>query len=283
MDLIKVNPFTNVVATGKATSTWIPPFPCSLHGFVFQLAGTFVLGTHITGVTVKAGNKRLVPGISGTRLQDLYEYEGLINDAAYFSVLFGDPTARTMNGKHLGNFDHTIYPGNMTIEVDISGATAPVLDCWAMVMPPKLAMGVGYSQAEAELHRALVETTIQTSAAVTEKAFDIGLGSEAGALLKKLVFFHEGDLTQLSIKKAGFDIYEQIPNALAAYLQDDMYTRLPQANVVVYDAIIDGDYSEVKTTIKPDGTPYNYQVRLSVAGAETIVTYADVLTKLPLL
>ena len=283
MDIVKVNPFNSVPATGKATTTWIPPYACSLHGFVFGMGGTYVLATHITGVTIKAGGKRLIPGISGARLQDLYEYEGIINDTGYFSVQFGDATARTMNGKHMGNFDHTVYPGNMTIEIDNSGATSPTLEAWAMLMPPKLGMGIGYTQNEAELHRALVETTIQTSAAVTDKAFDIGLGSEAGALVKKLVFFHEGDLSSVSIKKAGFDIYEGIPNALAAYLQDDVYTRLPQSNVVVFDAIVDGDYSEVKTTIKPDGTPYNYQVKLTIAGAETIVTYADILTKLPLL
>jgi hypothetical protein len=283
MDLIKVDPFVNVAAGQRATATWRPPSPMSLHGFVLRLGGTFD-ETDIDSIKVKKGGKELVPGISGPNHRDLYEYEGLIYDAASIPIMFGDPAARTFRGKHLGNFDHTVYPGDMTIEVDIDATpTTPTLEAYALVMPPKLAMGAGYSAEEAALHRAYVETILQTSAGVTLKAFDVGVGSGAGALLKRLYFLHGGDMTHLNIKRRGIDIWENVAQAVVDYLQDDLYTRAPQANTYVYDAILDGDYSEVKTTVDQNGQPINYQVAITTSGAATIVTYADILTRLTLL
>ena len=281
-DIIKVDPFDNVVATGKATTKYRPEGPSSLFGFLLKLGGTTFAKTHMSSIKIKAASKELVPGITGSRLVDLVEYEGMIDDSAYVPILFGDPTARTARGQHIGNFDHTVYPGDITIEVDISGATAPTLEALALVAPPKGAMGLGYTQGEIELHRAMIETVLTPSAAVTRKAFNIGLGSEAGALLKKLAFFH-ANITQVSVKKSGIDIYEDIANADASYIQDDLFARVPQSGLVVWDAIVDGNYSEAKTTIKADGTPFSYNVRLSTSASDTITAYADVLTKLPLI
>lgn len=282
MDVVKMDPFQNVGLSSKATCTWRPPAPCSLFGFVLVLGGTFD-ESDITGLRVRAGGKDLLPVTSGAVQRDLYEYEGLVYDADHLPILFGDPTARTMRGKHIGNFDHTVYPGAITVEVDIDGTpTAPTIDGYALIMPPKLAMGVGFTPAEAALHRAFVQTVLQASAAVTDKAYDVGLGSEAGALLKRIYFDH-ANMTFLSVKKQGLDIWERIGTALNDYLQDDMFARVPQSGIYVYDAIVDGDYSEVKSTIRDDGTPWNYQLRVSTSNSDTITAHADVLTRLNLL
>lgn len=283
MDVIRVDPFTNVGVSQRATATWRPPAPMSLHGFVFVLGGTDFDETDIDQMRVKKGGKELVPAISGANHRDLYEYEGIVYDAAHVPVMFGDVAARTFRGKHMGNFDHTVYPGDMTLEVDIgSGADAPTLEAYALIMPPKQAMGA-FTDEEAALHRAYVETIIQTSAAVDQKAFDVGIGSQAGALLKRLYFVHGGDMDSLSVKRRGIDIWEDIPQALADYMQDDLYARAPQANMYVYDTMLDGDYSEIKTTMDRNGNPVNYQVRVTTSDAATITTYADILTRLSLL
>lgn len=281
-DIIKVDPFDNVVATGLATTKYKPEGLSSLFGIVLVLGGTTFTKAHITSIAIKAASKELVPRISGARMVDIVEYEGMVDDAAFVPILFGDPTARTARGQHLGNFDHTVYPGDITIEVQITGATAPTLEAYALVAPPKAAMGLGYTQDEVQLHRAFLETILTPGAAVTRKAFDIGLGSAAGALIKRLMFFHS-NITEVSVKKSGIDIYEDIPNALANYLQDDMFARVTQAGLLVWDPLIDGNYSELKTTVQRDGRPFNYQVRLTTSALDTITTYADVLTKLPLI
>jgi hypothetical protein len=90
-------------------------------------------------------------------------------------------------------------------------------------------------------------------------------------------------MTIFTLKRRGIDIWEQVPQALADYLQDNLYARVPQANQYVYDAIIDGDYSEVKTTVDGNGNPINYQARITTSGAANIAAYADILTRLPLL
>jgi hypothetical protein len=231
-------------------------------------------------LTIKHSGKVLVPNVTGARLASILAYEGLTDDDNYYGFFFGDPTARTARGQHLGNFDFTHWPGRMTIEADIaSSATAPVLDAWAMLSPPKAAMGFGYTPAEQQLHRAYIETILQPSAAVVDKAFDVGLGSEAGALLKRLYNFHS-NITQLTVKRSGFDIYEAIPNSLAAWLQQDVFTRVPQSGLVVWDPLVDGNYSEAKATVDQQGRPYNYQYRVTTSGSDTITVLADVLTNL---
>lgn len=287
MDLVKVNPFLNVGAGAKATTQFEPEGPASLFGLIFQMytGGGGGAGANfvddLDALTIKHSGKVLVPSVTGARLTDMIEYEGATADNDYFFLGFGDPFARTARGQHLGNFDFTHFPGRMTIEADIgSSATTPSLECWAVLAPPKSLMGHGYTLAEQQAHRALIETILQPAAAVNDKAFDIGLGSEHGALLRRLFNFHS-NITRLSVKRQGFDIYEDIPNDLAAWFQQDVFTRVPQSGMLVWDPIVDGNQSESKSTVNPQtGAPYNYQYRVTTSGSDTITVLADVLTNL---
>jgi len=284
-DVVKVDPFDNVVAAGLATTKYRPIGPSALFGFILVLGGTTFTAANITSIRVKApGGKDIIPAISGARLVDLIEYEGIIDDAAHIPILFGDPTAQTLRGKHLGNFDHTIYPGDMTIEVRTVGAVAPTLEARALITPPKLLMNLGYTPAEAAQHRALVETVLTISAAVNNQSQQIGVGSAAGSLIKKIAFFHGGNVTQLDIKKEGLNIYEEVGDALNSYLQDDLFgARLPQANLFVYDRLLDTSYGEAGTTIKGSGAPFNWQFRVSTSAADTVTVYSDLISAVPLL
>lgn len=280
MDLIKIDPFQNVGNTALATSRYRPIAPSSLYGIALVMGGTFT-EANIAGIRVKApGGKDLVPNITGARLRDLYEYEGLTHDTGFFPIFFGDPTARTMRGKHIGNFDNTVYPGDMAIEVNISGATNPTLSAYAMVMPPKLAMGLDYSAAEAALSKAWKEAVISISAAVTLQAITPSI--PVGALLKKLALFHT-NVTVLDVKREGFSIYEEVPAALTSWLQDDVYVRAPQSGLMVYDRIVDGEYSEAARTVRADGSPANLQFRVTTSGSDTVTAYSDILAPLPIL
>ena len=145
-------------------------------------------------------------------------------------------------------------------------------------------MGLGFGPAQAAQHRALIETVLTISAAVSRQAQSIGVGSQAGALLKKLAMFDgSATITEVDVKKEGLNIFEDVPIALNSYLQDDMFTRTPQTGLIVYDRIETTDYSEAGTTIKQNGRPFNWQFRLTTSGSTTITAYADVLASLPLL
>ena len=288
MDIVKINDFQNVGASQKATTQFEPEGPAALHGIIFQLhdagasSANVDFGPDVDLLTIKHSGKSLFPGMTGARLVDLAEYEGwLTADIDYFFLPFGDPSARTIKGQHLGNFDFTQWPGRMTIELTLgacAGAVTPEINAWAVLTPPKAQLGL-YKPEEIPVHRAFIETVIQPAAAITKKAFDIGLGSDSGAVVRRLNFFH-AFLTELQIKRSGFDIYEDIPAAMANWWQQDVWARVAQAGLMVYDPIVDGNQSEAKATVEANGKPASYQVRLTTSAADTITEYADVYTTL---
>lgn len=281
MDIVKVDPFTNVVASNKATTQFIPDRPLSLDGIVLVLGGTFAIDTHVSRVTLKSGGKEIYR-LTGARLDDLNNYDGIATEADHLLIPFSDFTARTARGQHLGAFDMTVYGKPLTIEVDIGAAITPTLDAWALISPPKLALNMGFNADEAQIHRALIETIIQPAAAVTRKAFGISLGSGAGALIRRLNFFHSA-LTSLNIKRNGLDIYEDVANTLQEYVEQDVFARTTVSGLRVWDPTVDGNQSEARRTVNADGSAANYQVQVSTSGSDTITVLADVYTKLALL
>jgi len=281
MEVIKVDPFTNVLASSLATTQFIPDRNLALYAIVLVLGGTFTVDAHVSLVKVKSGGKELFR-LTGARLDDLNGYDGVATDAAHLLIPFADPTARTARGEHLGSLDMTIYRDPLTIEVTIGAATAPTLDAFALITPPKRALGFGFSDDEAQVHRALIESIIQPSAAVTRKAFGISLGSEAGALIKKIAFFH-ANLTSLAVKRNGLDIFDDVDIALNDYIQQDIYARVSNAALYAWDPVVNGNQSEARTTVNADGTPANYQVLVTTSAADTITVLSDVYSKLPLL
>lgn len=283
-DLVSVNPFNNVAASSLAQTKYTPVSRnSSLFGIVLTLGGTTFNESHVDSVRIRApGGKDLIPPISGARLRDMIEYDGMTFPTGrdHIPILFGDPTALTKAGRHVGNFDHSVYPGELTIEVQIGAATAPTLEAHALVDPPKSQMGLGYGDGEILRHRAIRETVLTPSAAVTGQAVPIGIGSSAGALLKKVFFFHS-NLTSLRVKKEGLDVFDDVSISLNEHLQQDLYARLPQSGLYVYDRIVDGAMREAGTTVDAQGRVFNWQFEITTSASDTINTYADLLIALP--
>ena len=283
MELLKVDPFENVDASALATAQFTPDRELAVYAFIFILGGgAFTIDAHVTDVTIKSGGKTLLPKVTGTRLDDLNNYDGIVTDAAHLPFFFGDPTANAIRGQRLGSFDMTIYRRPLTIQVNIGAATTPTLEAYVLVHPPKLALGLGFTADEAQTHRALIESVLQPSAAVTRKAFGLGLGSEAGALIRKIGLFH-ANLTSFAVKKNGLEIFDDVSVALNSYVQDDIFARAPSGGLYVWDPVVDGNQSEALTTVNADGRPANYQALVTANAADTITAYADVYTKLPLI
>ena len=285
MDIVKANPFTGVAANALATTQFIPDRDLAVYGLILALGG----GTPafspdlIDRITIKSGGKELFR-LTGTQMNEMNEYDGIQKDLLFISVNFADPTARTARGEHLGTFDMTIYRDPLTIEVLIGNVlvSPPTLEAFVQITPPKLRQGFGYTPDEAQVHRALIETVIQPSAAVVRKAFGIGLGSEAGALIRKIVFFHL-TLTSLAVKRNGLDIFDDVDEALNDFVQQDVYARVTNPALYAWDPTVNGNQSEARTTVNPDGTAANYQILVTDSAADTITVLADVYSKLPLL
>ncbi len=290
MDIIKLDEFPNIASGAPFTlvDTRMTN-DMSILGIIFELgflaAGAFAKAD-ISNLEIMFGGKALLPKISGTALQTTNTYDGLTNNVAYLTHYFGDPTARTIRGQWLGALDKSAYPDEqLTIKGAIgAGAVTPTLQAYAMVDVDKRSMGIGFGDAEAAIVRALINTTVQPAAAVVRKGYGIGIGSEAGAKLRKLIFDDSvaGVLTSVEFKKNSIVKFDDISVALNDYVGAE-FARVPQAGFYFLDRVVDGNQGESETTVDANGRQWPMQFNLTASGAGTIEAYADVFTAVPLI
>lgn len=279
MDLLELNAFPNVAASSTASLSTDQVQGYSLHGIVLERGGTTFPHTDIDNIRVRINGKDIVDQLSGAQLHAMTDYEGMPNVTNYDFIFFGDPAARTVRGQHLGDVDCSIYDYPLTLEVDIGAATAPTLQAYALVSVPKLQMGIGYSQQEAAIIRALPRTVIQPAAAITRKTYGISIGSSAGARIRRVWFFNS-NLTSVDFRKQSLIKWDNVPLALNSAVQQQ-YVRTPQSGLYVLDRIMDGNQGEAETTVSPNGKQWNIQLALTTSAADTIETFSDIFTTLP--
>lgn len=281
MDLLKLNPFPSVAANAVATMSTRELAGRSVHGLAFKLGGTTFNKSHISNVRVGLDGKDIINGITGAQLQDLNDYAGLADTTNYLFVWFGDPTARTVRGQHMGDLDLSVYDRALEIEVTIGAATAPTLSVQAMCGVPKLAMGIGFDQAEAATLRALTRTIISPTGAVSRQSFGVNIGSQAGARLRRVGMFHT-NLTSVELRKAGFIKHDDLAiDDVTAWAAD--YARTAQSGLYMIDRIVDGNQGEAEETVQANGAPWPFQLNVTTSGADTITVFSDVHAALPLL
>ena len=279
MDLLKLNQFPSVAANSLATLVTDQLTDMSVHGLVFERGGGAFTNAHISNVRVRLDGKDLVNGISGAQLVDTNEYDGLVDVTNYTCLMFGDPTARTIRGQHLGDLDLSVYRKPLEIEVQIGGATTPTLQVYAITGVPKVAMGIGFDALEAATFRALLRTVIQPAAAVSRASYGITLGSTPGARIRRVNFFHT-NLTKVELQKQSIRKWDDITIALNSAVAQQ-FARTPQSGLYVLDRILDGNQGGAETTVMQDGRPWNLQLALTTTAADTITAFANVLTTHP--
>lgn len=273
MDLIELNQFPSVAANARSTLVTDELMDKSVHALIFERGGTAFTDAHISNLRLRLDGKDIVNGITGAQLVDLNEYDGITTVTNYTMFFFGDPTARTMRGQHLGDLDCSIYRKPLEIEVDIGGATAPTLKVYALTGVPKMQMGVGFDAVEAAHFRHLRRSIIQPSAAVSRNTYGVSLGSAAGGRLRKLGLFHT-NLTSVEFKKASFTKWDDISIALNNAIAQQ-FARVPQSGLYVLDRVVDGNQGEAETTADPDGKPWFIELAVTTSAGDTITAFAD--------
>lgn len=276
MDKIRLNAFPSVPATGVATLVTDQLYGYSLHALQFVRGGGAFTTAMITGIRIRQNGKELLPPITGPRLLDLNEYDGLIDQTNMNFHFFGDPTANTPQGRHVGDLDFTAYKAPLEIEVTIAGATTPTLEVIALAGPPKAAMGFGYDAAAVARVRALVRTVLDLSGAVDNKQVVISLGSGQGALIRKIGFFH-AQITRVSLRKNSIDKHDRLTVAENSAIQSQ-FGRTAQTGLYMLDRIEEGNIGEAEPTLQQNGQPWNFQLGITTAAADVITAYADLLT-----
>ncbi|HZT04339.1 MAG TPA: major capsid protein P2 [Steroidobacteraceae bacterium] len=271
-------PFNNVAANARAVVSSKLVLGNVIERFYLVLGGGNAIA-NINAIRVRLNGKVVWGDISGTNLNLLQKYITLNNTAGYLTVDFTEPTSRSIHGQLLGAYvTNAAGITDFTVETDLGAGVAPTQDWWVHLRSP-LAMSpqAGFDPATLPLIRALIPTTVPVSAAGEIQA-DVNYGSGGNSLIKRLIIFST-ILTSFRVKRDALDVYETVANALASYIELD-YGRVAQANMYVWDPLMDGDQSDAYPTRRPDGTPSNYQFLFTASGAGQHQVYADVYSTL---
>lgn len=97
-----------------------------------------------------------------------------------------------------------------------------------------------------------------------------------GAIVKRVHFFHGGNVSALEVKMNGVVIHDNIDTAVNGFNQAD-YHKAAQENVYTYDPCMDDNYANALRTDKMTSLEFN----LTTAGADNVVAVLEVIDLLP--
>lgn len=230
--------FQNVIATGTAISTLTQEVVGKvLEGIMLKLGGTFTRA-NITGWRLKADGKTIRSG-TGADTNTVYTYYGRANTATEMFIDFMMPQARTPNAYCAGALDLDMDLSkikNVTLEVDIAGATNPTLKGWAEVSPSvdiPQERPVRFLMQREERAQIALTASGETDIAQYIPHF---LPSGGGATYTAIHLF-AANITDIRVRRNGVDEYKY-PVAVMQGLQKRA-GRVPQSNHVVFDPLTD--------------------------------------------
>lgn len=255
MLLQKLLPFYGVGANTIATLSL--DLGMTYERIVFVLGGTTFDASHITDIKAKL-NGKLFYQTTGLRLQARNKYVGLFDDATHLTLDFTEIFARDEVGQSIGAVGTAQGVASFTLEVTIGPATAPALSAYAVLSAPK------------QLGLVCKCLNYPYSSSVGGKVpIRIPFGQQGGSVLKRLYFFHGGNMTDLEVKKNGNVIHES--NKYVNELIQKEHKKVPQTNLWVYDPIVDNNQSGMLITA--DALSLEFNVTLSAA--DSIQVYGE--------
>jgi len=238
---------------------------------VLKLGGTTFDYSHIENIKVKLGSKTIVD-LSGTQLKLINAYMGRTYNAAYLPIHFADPNSRTIDGENWGAIDTSIPYGSFSIQVKITGATAPTLECWmdkADANP---------DVPDREVFRAYV-SGFQSIPAAGRPTLAVPVGSIIGNLITRAHFFH-AEISKLDVKRDGYNLIEEGEVALLQFEQAEL-NRVIQAGHLCFDPLISNDQSmSISTTMTKGGVkmPAPLEFRAVLDDADTVNMITELYT-----
>lgn len=287
MILHKLTPFQNVAASVTAVHPNLP-LGMTYLGILLQRGGTTFTNAHLANIRISLDSKRIWD-ITGPHLlaQNNYHMSNLLdwlvshvhveNDSggptdaptAYSSqydlIPFADFNARTVGGEMLGAIDTSVGYRSFSMEIDLGAATAPTLNAWAILGPPKAANDPNKLTIRTLLKR------IESPAAAGEYNLEVPTGSRAGALIHR-TFLHNTYVTKLQVLKDGLYLLQEGESALLSFLQAIKH-RNPQSGLTVYDPSPNDNQSESVSTLRSNGQVANFEFKGTVSQADTITIY----------
>ncbi len=261
----KMLPFQNVVAAGTAVHE------CELgptyHRIILALGGTALTKAMLSRIVCKL-NGKIFYDLTGSQLDTINKYRGIPDDAGYISLDFTEPAqiAANLAGMNAGAIPTAQGVTSFTVEVTIAGATAPTLVGYAEISE---------AQALTEETRILAMIPQGNNFSSTGK-FPIVLPHGPGTdnYIKRVHFFG-GSPTELTVKKNGLAIFDQIPVTVAQFLQEER-DMAAQNGHFVYDPVVNGDMKRVIN----NGNAQSLQFELTVGATGVVNTIAEYYARL---
>lgn len=279
MPIMKLPPFQNVGANLTAVLPAIPQ-GWTFEKIWFRLAGTTFAKDKITGLRLWLGGKKIWE-VTGSHLNAINSYfkdtsTGAVNvdgtDAApqQITMHFANPRALSLADRMIGAIDTSIGYSNFSLEMDIGAAVAPKLEAWAKISAP-IPKASGFQDS----FRTLIKSALPIPAA-TEASVPIPLGSQQGAFIRALHFFHTS-ITQLQITKDNFYLIDRGLNGVLQYDQNE-FSRTTQAGLVSADFVLEDMDALAVPTLRAPGKTASFEVKVTTSAADNgIVGYSDLL------
>jgi len=270
--LVKMPPFNNVVEGQTAV---IPRLPLGdmYHALQLVYGGTTFDQGDATGIRVLIDGKT-VWNITGTHLDLINNYRKLTDaSATKLTLWFADPTLNDQTQKQIGSIDTgAMGVREMSVEVDLSGTTAPTLSAFALTSPssPK-------PDRFANVFRSVLKT-VHAPAAAGQFNLPVALGSRSGAFIAAVHFQHTY-ITSLAVKRDGRNHYDDLAVATIGQMNGQL-KRAVQSGLVVFDPCALGDVEDMVSTVRGDSTPANFEFLPTVSQADTVNAYSEIITTL---
>lgn len=264
-------PFANVVAAGTATAQITPGR--TIENIQLVLGGTFTKAM-ITLLRLKANGKTFFEG-SGSQIDKLNAYRGVVANAAFLDCDFTEPKGTTNLDRVVGAFDTSIGIANITAEVTIAGATSPTLKS-ILKESAQQKNRDGSAAGHAPIMHKVLRYPFSVATGGTLPV-TLPFGPQNGAVIKRVHFEHTGNMTGVTVKQDSLVIHE----SLKAENEFDQARlgRVPQANMYTVDFVLDGEMDKALDT--RDARSMEWLPSFSAADSGYIlVEYMDVLGNL---
>ncbi|WP_422849581.1 major capsid protein P2 [Acidovorax sp. M14] len=235
---IALDPFQNVVASGVAISDMTKLLGSVLEKLTLTLGGTFTKSM-ISKIELKA-NAKTIFETDGSKLDASNLYNGGASDVTILKIDFMDRKAVTPNARQAGAIDLSQPSGIRTLrlEVTISGATSPTLVGVADVSPPT------NDPAEALIRPLIARRHRSTQVIGGAGTFALlvpHVDPAGGGSNYRRIYIYSANMTALKTVREGITEHE-LTKLQNEALQKDNF-KVPQANLVVFDPVQDGQLS----------------------------------------
>ena len=261
-----LDPFQNVVASGVAVCDMNKFLGTVLEKITLTLGGGSFTKSMITSIQLKA-NGKVIWDTTGSNLDASNLYLGMSSDVTILKLDFMERKGRTYNAFQAGGFDLSSKSGitSLRLEVTTSGATTPTLIGVADVFPPTDDPAeAGIRWLLARRHRATYTVGGSGTFAIPVPHID----PAGGGSNYRRIYLYSANCTGFKTMREGVAEHELLKLQNEACQKDNF--RVPQANLVVFDPVQDGQLQGRTWDTRPASGVRSAQFYATFSAGETI-------------